>query len=97
MLREVPIQNNGFEFLEAHRASPGNAVTNRGDSSPVRTIQTVTTSARPPEGPSKDTTDLYFCPNGLFLEDGLEAADRAPAREGSANLGTIDDGVVGSR
>ncbi len=44
-------KHDSLEQLESHDLGPGNAVTNRGEPSPFRTIHTETSSAVRPVGP----------------------------------------------
>lgn len=70
-LRDVPDEYDRVEFAEErrHGSAPGYAVTNRGKSSPVKTIQTATTPAARPDGPVIVPWTRYFCPNLVALSE----------------------------
>ncbi len=62
-IRKVSLKNDGVEELEGHGYA-GNAVTNRGTSSPVRTIHTEVIWAVRPSGEVSVARTANFCPNG---------------------------------
>jgi hypothetical protein len=59
MFGQVVHEDNGVEGVVGHGYS-GNAVTNLGKSSPVRTIQTETMPAVTPAGPTSVARTSYF-------------------------------------
>jgi len=61
--RKLRVQHDDIKRVEAHRPSPGYAVTNRGTSPSTGMNQTLTTSADCPVGPFRIARIVYFWPD----------------------------------
>jgi hypothetical protein len=84
VLGQVAVEYDGIEEPVFHVFPPGNAVTKLGASPLQRTIQTVTTDARFPDGPLRVPCTSYFWPY-LVCSPRMASPAAASARKSASS------------